>query len=287
MTAHPYEWPETYRCAVSLTVDVDAVTPMMWRLRHKKQYPVGEQELGQFGLRQGVDRILDLVSDLGNQATFFVPAYIAETNPRIVAKIADGGHEIGLHGYKHENVENLDENANREVLTKSIRILTDTSGRAPVGYRSPSWGMTPFLPELLKQNHVQYDSSLMGYDHPYTLEGLTEVPVTWTADDATYFFYVSSGDVIAPPWPVSHVEEAWREEIRAVKRFGGYVSLTIHPWLSGRGHRALMLERLLSEVKADPSIWVAACRDIAAFHGSSPNREKFEARLSAWDEPTT
>jgi hypothetical protein len=140
--------------------------------------------------------------------------------------------------------------------------------------------MTHFLPKLLREKQLLYDSSLMGYDHPYTIEGVTELPVTWTADDATYFFYLGPGDVIAPPWPVTQVERAWREEIAAAKRFGGYVCLTVHPWMSGRGHRVLALERLLSEAKADTSIWMAPCRDIAAYHEASPNRERFETRLS-------
>jgi peptidoglycan/xylan/chitin deacetylase (PgdA/CDA1 family) len=280
MPEHPYEWPEGYACALSLTVDVDAVTPMMWRLRHIKQYPVAEQEMRRFGLRQGVERILDLLSSVGMQATFFVPGYIAEKNPGIPREIIAAGHEIGLHGYLHEDVESMDEEANRDVLARSISTIERISGVRHVGYRSPSWSMTAFLPNLLREKHLQYDSSLMGYDHPYTFEGVTELPVTWTADDATYFFYLGPGDVIAPPWPVDQVERAWREEIASAKRFGGYVCLTIHPWLSGRGHRALALERLLSEAKADTSIWIAPCREVAAYHEASPNRKRFEAELS-------
>jgi len=279
MSVHPYQWPKSHTCAVSVTVDVDAVTPMMWRLRNEKRYPVAEQEIRSFGLRQGVDRILDLLSSLAMSATFFVPGYIAETMPRIVARIVDEGHEVGLHGYLHEDIESLTETENREVLAKSIRILKATSGNVPIGYRSPSWTMTPSLPRLLKESGVEYDSSLMGYDHPYTIEDLTEVPVSWMADDATYFFYPGPGDVIAPPWPVDQVERAWRDEIAAAKQFGGFVSLTAHPWLTGRGHRALALERLLAEIKRDPAIWSAPCREIVAYHASSPNHRNFEVQL--------
>ena len=281
MPEQGYEWPHPYQCAMTLTVDVDAVAPMMWRLRGKKQHPLAEEEIRRFGLRQGVGRILDVLSELAMPATFFVPAYVAENSPRIISRIIAEGHELGLHGYLHEDVESLTETENREVLEKSIRILDEVSGRVPVGYRSPSWTMTRYLPRLLKESGVEYDSSLMGYDHPYTIEDLTEVPVTWTADDATYFFYTGPGDVIAPPWPADQVERAWRDEIAAAKQFGSYVSLTVHPWLTGRGHRALVLRRLLEEVKSDPAIWAAPCREIAAYHANSSNQQNFSVQVGA------
>ena len=43
------------------------------------------------------------------------------------------------------------------------------------------------------RRHGFYDSSLMGYDHPYTIDGVTELPVQWTTDDAIYFKFYGGG----------------------------------------------------------------------------------------------
>jgi hypothetical protein len=136
---------------------------------------------------------------------------------------------------------------------------------------------------LLAELQVEYDRSLMGFDHPYTFRGMTEVPVSWTADDATYYFYLGEGH--EPPRPPHEIERAWRDELAAAKRFSSLFSLTIHPWLTGRGHRVLALERLLSEAKADGSIWIANCRQISGHHRNSPNRERFEIPESAHRHP--
>jgi peptidoglycan/xylan/chitin deacetylase (PgdA/CDA1 family) len=270
-----YIWPEGCSWAFALTIDVDAETPMLWRLRGSGTVPTGEREYRRFGLRQGVDRLLEMLEQLDMSATFFVPAYVAEHNPEVVPAIASLGHEVGLHGYIHENVEELDEAANREVLRKSIGILGEQLRKRPVGYRSPSWSMTEFLPDLLQAHSVTYDSSLMGYEHPYTFHGLTELPVSWTADDATYFFYLGRGDDIGPPWPAGLIEQAWREEITAARRFSNLMCLTVHPWIVGRGHRIQPLERLLREVKADASVFRRTCREIAEYHRQSPNRDRY------------
>ncbi|MCW5977799.1 MAG: polysaccharide deacetylase family protein [Bryobacteraceae bacterium] len=278
MTNPPYLWPEGFSCALCFCVDVDAVTPMMWRLRDKGAYSPREVEQRSFGLRQGVDRILSILADLRIPATFFVPGYIAEHHPRLITEIAGQGHEIGLHGYIHEETEELDERENREVLRKSIAILEDRAGRRPSGYRSPNWGMTDSLPALLQEHGIFYDSSLMGYEHPYTFRGITELPVSWTASDATYYFYLGRGDDIGPPWPAHLLEDAWRDEIAAARRFASLLCLTVHPWMSGRGARAVALERLLREARGDSSIWLANCLAIAEYHRQSPNCGKFDVR---------
>jgi peptidoglycan/xylan/chitin deacetylase (PgdA/CDA1 family) len=272
--APPYIWPDNRRCCVSITVDVDAVTPMMWRQRHDRAYPLAEVEQRSFGVRQGVDRFLHILSDLEVRATFFVPGYIAETHRELIQAIGEQGHEVGLHGYLHEAVDHVDEEGHREILRKSIGILGGLLGRAPVGYRSPNWGMTEFLPDLLREHHVEYDSSLMGFDHPYIFRGLVEVPVSWAAHDAPYFFY-SGADQNVPPWPAGQLAQAWRDEAAAAWRFSSLFCLTLHPWMSGRGHRAIVIERIVRDLRRDPLIWVATCQEIAAYHLQSPNRERF------------
>jgi peptidoglycan-N-acetylglucosamine deacetylase len=276
-TLERYVWPGDSTWGFALTIDVDAETPMLWRLRGQDRVPAAEREYRRFGIRQGVDRLLAMLDDLRLSASFFVPAYVAERDPWVVPAITQLGHEVGLHGYIHEDVEELDEAANREVLRRSIGILGDQLGRSPTGYRSPSWKMAASLPDLLLEHGIAYDSSLMGWEHPYTFRGLTELPVSWTADDATYFFYLGSGDDIGPPWPAHLVEQGWRDEIAAARRFSNLLCLTVHPWIVGRGHRVLALERILREVQADASALRGTCGEIAAYHVRSDNQARFVA----------
>jgi peptidoglycan/xylan/chitin deacetylase (PgdA/CDA1 family) len=271
----PYVWPDGCAWGFALGIDVDAETPMLWRLRDGRASAGRRGEYRRFGLRQESTGC----SPCSTTWTCGRPsssAWVAEHHPTLVPSVAALGHEVGLHGYVHEDVGALDETANREVLHRSIGILGAQLGYGPVGYRSPSWTMTEYLPDLLREHGVVYDSSLMGYEHPYTYRGLTELPVSWTADDATYFFYQKRRRHRSA-WPTHLVEQAWRDEVAAARRFSNLLCLTVHPWIVGRGHRLQALERVLADVEAGASVFRSRCVDIARYHEQSVNRERYVA----------
>jgi hypothetical protein len=73
----------------------------------------------------------------------------------------------------------------------------------------------------------------------------------------------------------SKVEEIWRDDFTFMRREvpDGVFTLTMHPQVIGRGHRMLMLERLISWFKEHPgthfSTLVAAAE---AFRNLHPGR---------------
>jgi len=52
-------------------------------------------------VERNVDVVLQLLADSDAKATFFTLGWVAERYPGIVRRIADGGHELGSHGYGH------------------------------------------------------------------------------------------------------------------------------------------------------------------------------------------
>ena len=52
----------------------------------------------------GVPRLLQLFKKHNMTTTWFIPGHSLETFPKEMAAVRDAGHEIGLHGYTHENV---------------------------------------------------------------------------------------------------------------------------------------------------------------------------------------
>ncbi|MFX6254391.1 polysaccharide deacetylase family protein, partial [Acinetobacter baumannii] len=79
-------------------------------------------------------------------ASFFIPAVSLLLNPEIPGQIqASKRHEIGVHGWIHEHLGVLnDAAAEQRLLNQSIDALTKATGRRPVGYRAPSWAMSPY-----------------------------------------------------------------------------------------------------------------------------------------------
>src|SRR6202042_2405324 len=58
---------------------------------------------GVFAAKRGVPRILDVFKRYGIKTTWGVTGHSMESFPRAGEMIIEDGHEIGIHGYTHEN----------------------------------------------------------------------------------------------------------------------------------------------------------------------------------------
>ena len=54
-----------------------------------------------------------------------------------MAAVRDAGHEIGLHGYSHENPKDMSLEQQRDILDKTYRMLTEFTGKPPRGSVAP------------------------------------------------------------------------------------------------------------------------------------------------------
>lgn len=58
---------------------------------------------GMFAGEVGVPRMVELFRRYGLTQTFFWPGHSIETFPKQFDNCVTAGHEIGVHGYSHEN----------------------------------------------------------------------------------------------------------------------------------------------------------------------------------------
>jgi peptidoglycan/xylan/chitin deacetylase (PgdA/CDA1 family) len=208
----------------------------------------------------------------------FVPGLVAKNHPDLLPAFVERGHEIGLHGYFHEIATEAGPDEFARALDESLALFKSQAGVVPKGFRSPAWEMTPFMLAEVKRRGL-YDSSLMGFDHPYTIDGVTQVPVLWAVDDAIYFRFTGSPTDKGPPSPQGGILEAWLDEWHVLHREGRMMMLTIHDWISGRAGRVRMLEKLLDVVTNAPGTWIATVGELAAHHAASANAERFSVPL--------
>jgi peptidoglycan/xylan/chitin deacetylase (PgdA/CDA1 family) len=283
----PYAWPQGVQSAFCFSVDVDEQSPLLWGLREgPPSRLLGHAEQRAFGSRVGIWRLLDMLDRVGVKGSFYVPALVAERHPQLLPAFIERGHEIGLHGYFHELAQHSSDAEFEASLEASLDLFQRQTGERPAGFRSPAWEMTPFMLKAIHDRGL-YDSSLAGFDHPYTLAGVVEVPVQWLLDDAIYFKFLGGGVDHWPPSPTHDVAQLWRDEWQALHRFGGLFMLTVHDWISGRAHRVLMLERLLQEARSQRGCWVATVGEVARYHAQSVNRDRFSvpAATPEWIGP--
>lgn len=258
----PYRWPEGKRAAVMISIDVDADTPLLWRTRNDPELRfVAELEQRQHGLRHGISALVDILRRHETLASFFVPALVAERRPDLLPQLVAAGHEVGLHGYAHEAVRDIDDAAFTDALERSHALFVRQTGVAPQGFRAPGWEMTRHMLRELQRLGL-YDSSLAGLDWPHEVEGVTEIPVSWAREDTARFKLTGLSDRWPPTGPDQVLDE-WIFDLEATVECGGLFTLTLHDWIAGRPAQLRVLDRLLAHVRNDPTIWLTTGAEIA------------------------
>ncbi len=220
---------------------------------------------GEFG-PVAVPRILALLAKYRIHSTWFIPGHTLETYPSQCKAVFDAGHEIGHHGWTHMPPNDMTREQEDAGLVRANEQIRKLSGQYARGYRSPSWDLSPHSVELFLKHGFLYDSSMMADDHtPYRVRlgddielekpavfgkttKLIEMPVSWTLDDYPYFEFVRTKQTILPGLAnASHVLENWINDFLYMKASTdwGILNYTFHPFVIGRGHRMIALEKLL------------------------------------------
>lgn len=262
----PASWPGGARCAVALSFDSDHETN---ELREGGDSP-GKLSQGQYGNRQGVPRIVEILKRHGVPASFFVPAVTALLYPDEQKNLAALGHEIGIHGWIHERNSVLPIDAERDLMQRSFEVLHKITGVAPVGMRTPSWDFSPNTLMLAKELGLIYDSSLMADVDCYELlmdeqaTGVIELPVEWIRDDAVYF-NMNRFAALRPYTPPTDVFDIFKREFDAAYAEGGLFQLTMHPHIIGYRSRVWILDALIRHIQQHSDVWFATHADIVRY----------------------
>ncbi|MGH7842561.1 MAG: polysaccharide deacetylase family protein [Candidatus Binataceae bacterium] len=264
--------------AVCLTFDFDAMS--VWIGTFQARTPSALSR-GEFG-RVGAERLLALLRERGLPSTWFIPGHTADAFPSTVAAIAAAGHEIGHHGYFHDHAKTAADEARD--FDRASATLARIAGRAPIGYRSPAADLRPSTLEGLLERGFLYDSSMMANDFsPYycrlgdqaPVDGpylwgretdLVELPFYWGLDDFPAFEFVATRNGIIPGLAApSQIYEVWAGDFDYLyDRVGeGVYILTMHPQTIGRGHRLLMLERLLDHMSGRAGVTFKTMSEVA------------------------
>ena len=262
----PETWPGGARCAVALSFDSDHETN---ELRDGGK-SIGRMSQGQYGARQGVPRILEVLKRHSVPASFYVPAVVATLYPDEQRRVVAEGHEVAIHGWIHERNSILPAADERDLQMRSADVLETITGVRPVGIRTPSWDFSPETLAITRDMGLLYDSSLMADVDCYELEldgvptGVVELPVEWIRDDAVYFS-MNRFSALRPYTPPEGVFDIFRREFDAAYAEGGLFQLTMHPHMIGYRSRMWILEELIRHARSHTGVWFATHADIARY----------------------
>ncbi len=281
--------PKEILCAFS--VHCDAVAG--WLGSYMGEDSPGDISRGVFAAEVGMPRLVELFRRFGLRQSFFIPGHTIESFPDQTDEVARAGHEIGLHGYSHENPLALSRAQEEAIFDRCIGLIERHWGRRPVGYVAPWWEVSATSIEILVERGIRYDHSLMHRDAtPYyvrtgdawtpidyaqpaetwmkpftkgTETDLVEIPASWHLDDLPPMMFIKK-------FPNSHgyvsphqIEQIWRDHFDWVYRESDYavVPMTIHPDVSGRPQVLLMLERLIGHMLRHPGVRFVTLEEMA------------------------
>jgi peptidoglycan-N-acetylglucosamine deacetylase len=114
-------------------------------------------------LEAGVDRILSLLSDTNQPATFFCLGWVAEKYPNVIKKIVNSGIHLATHSYSHQLAYDQSKNQFEEDLWRSIDTLQQVSGTKIDTYRAPGFSITSknlWAFEVLHRLGIENDCSV-------------------------------------------------------------------------------------------------------------------------------
>ena len=292
---------------VGYGIDIDAVAG--WLGSYGGEDSPSDIQRGLFAGEVGIPRLLDLYEKYDLKTSWFIPGHSIETFPEECKMIVDAGHEIGAHGYSHENPISMTPRQEEDVLIKSVKLVKKLSRKSPEGYVAPWWEMSAVTPALLLKYGFKYDHSEGHHDfQPYYARvgekwtkidyskpashwmkplkrgkevNLVEIPGNWYLDDLPPMMFMKKAPNSMGWVNPRDIEELWRDQWDWVYREydRAIFPLTIHPDVSGRPQVLLMHERIIQYINGHQGVrWVTLSEMAKDFRKRHPFKAKKKSR---------
>jgi peptidoglycan/xylan/chitin deacetylase (PgdA/CDA1 family) len=116
-----------------------------------------------FGFSEGRNRrallaLLQALQPYQSGPTLFIPAVVLGRHPQLIAEIAQGGAEIGIHGHVHNDYRTLTAEEQYTQTSQAIEVFAKTH-TSYAGFRNPYLGWTEDSLEVFRKLGFDYESN--------------------------------------------------------------------------------------------------------------------------------
>ena len=280
----PYaDWPDKARIAVQFVLNYEeggencvlhgdpASEQFLSEIVGAAAYPsrhLSMESIYEYGSRAGVWRILREFDKRGLPLTVFGVSMALERNPEVTAAFVELGHEIACHGYRWIHYQDMDEQTEREHMTRAVKIIHDLTREIPLGWYT---GRDSPNTRRLVCDHGSflYDSDYYGDDLPFWTEvqktDCTTVPhlvVPYTLDTNDMRFATPQGFNTSDHF-FTYLRDAFDVLYEEGKETPKMLSVGMHCRLLGRPGRIRALQKFLDYIESKDRVWVCRRIDIA------------------------
>ncbi len=200
----------------------------------------------EYGMRVGCWRFFELYKRLGIQPTLSINARVCEDYPRVAGEARDLGWEFMGHAYEQGPIHKVEDQ--RGMIRKSMDVIEKFTGKRPVGWLGPGLTQTLETPDILAEAGVKYIGDWV-YDDEPTVIRTTSGPLV------TLPYTVELNDI--PMMIVQHHEsdhlykrftESFDRLYEESAERAKFISVAIHPYISGQPFRIKALEAIYDYV---------------------------------------
>lgn len=268
-------WPNKAKIAISFVINYEEGselsplngdsqaetrgTDFPFILKAKGQRNLSMESFYEYGSRVGIWRLLRLFDHYKIPLTFFVTGQALTLNPLFADYLTHQSHEVAGHGWRWINYTNIPRRVEKKHILLCIETLEKLIGHKPRGwYTGRRSENTREL--LLEIGGFLYDSDSYADELPYYSENHLIIPYSLDCNDFRFTTTPGFADTKAFYEQLMNTfHYLYQEKHLAIMTIG------LHPRLSGKPDRCLMLKQFLEYIMQYQDIWIARRIDIAQF----------------------
>ena len=271
LTDDQLRWHDGKRCCALITVDLSLATTADGVTARDLT-----TDRAMFGLNEGFDAVTSLLARFGLSATFAVPGVMAGIYGERLADLQSAGHEIAVHGLKHENVADLPRAEEAERMAAATDMVARVTGQQPRGWYSLPRQSDPFAVGTVSEHTIEL---LADSDYEYFCPGLADdIPYYWVSSIESqktmltlpYYYHFDDQFFLMFPRRGTGLEHAdglhanWLAEFDAQRERGRCFSMVLHPHAVAWCNRRRRLEQFFAHMTERHDVWTptgSACAE--------------------------
>jgi peptidoglycan/xylan/chitin deacetylase (PgdA/CDA1 family) len=278
MTEPQAFWPEGARLAVTVSMQFEAGGQPISGAGGPITDPIlpGFADLGQnsfyeYGVVEGVPRILDLLDKHDIKMTSFMIGDAVRRHPQMAAEIVERGHEAGAHGRSWQRQYQLARPQEREWIADSVDAIEQATGTRPTGYNN--YWIRPGVNtlEILQELGFHYHIDDLSADEPFlqTINGrpFATVPYSVHMNDLASFDFSGFSPADYEQQMIDEFEQLYAEGTSRRRM----MVIGLHERLSGHASRVRVLDRIFTRLRQRDDVWWARKDQIAQWILDRPN----------------
>lgn len=280
-------WPNGSQAAITLTFDNMGEAADL----NRGLWPTDQAIGSHYSVTEMLPKFLAMARKYNIHVTYFCESWNLNVYPEAVKQIADEGHELAWHAWRHEAwrkecKDERDERANFERSFGREEGIAGFLGKGGKGHGSKVERYRGFRPPggtIHGERTLKMCSEFgLGYVSPAAEEGalipiddgkdsIVVLPFRWRTVDAYYYMEAFAGlrkmkgefpqEVQGPDVLVKSFIAQIDEKIEN----GGFMSLLFHPFLTSLPERLDALEKVIQHLvkrRDEGKIWLARARDV-------------------------